>query len=832
MKFSYLRFRGSFLCSPSKRIACRFRVPWNKVLNLTLWFSLPILLLFFAGCGKHKAQIKTPPPAAPSSKSSPSSKRQVPTAAQKQPVPEKPTRASGTKLPEPSVDEPAAMSAGSPGPSIRIGLTTAATDIRVSSPGGLYLSEKASGSGQQLVQGEVQLRTGQEVEESADIFRVQVASFTKPEAAEELKHKLEGQFPAPVMVRKNTQVGTHQVRVGSFPTKEEAQALQKTVAASGYTDAFTVRETSSSGGGKTMLALRGSENMFRQNPKGFLISPVPGGGFLTLNGKPYRGIFDIVLNPSGRITVVNQLNMEEYLYGVVPAEISPTQYPEFDALAAQSIAARTYALKNMGRYRSEGYDLSADTRTQVYGGVAMEKDSTNQAVKRTAGLALYYQGKLIDAMYMSTCGGRTEDYANVFDAAPVPYLKSVFCAIEGSPENSETVLNGSHEIEQLIKSDDGSTANRNLEFARILGVVESGSELSPEFLSGSPEGCEVDRWIRNSVKITQKILAGDQCSAAETGTRAAFLQYAAELFFGAEEIRRRISSRDVEYYMSNLRDGGSVPEPARYAMAYLIQRGLWLPDLDNSARPHAPMQRSGALFLILRWLESARPEILRRGSFVGAIAAETGTRINSAISIKWGNRTLEFPLSEKLALFRLDGGRAMPVDSLKVIGNEKLSFHVHSEGFVDFLEVELNPTGASSDRYSPAAAWDVSISRSVVSEKLRTLSGGIGEIADLKPARIGNSGRAVQIEVKGSRGTVVLNGYKVRNALGLRDTLFTITREHGPDGGIANFIFHGHGWGHGVGLCQVGAFGMARAGHSYEEILKTYYQGVQIRKAY
>jgi stage II sporulation protein D len=79
---------------------------------------------------------------------------------------------------------------------------------------------------------------------------------------------------------------------------------------------------------------------------------------------------------------------------------------------------------------------------------------------------------------------------------------------------------------------------------------------------------------------------------------------------------------------------------------------------------------------------------------------------------------------------------------------------------------------------------------------------------------------------------VVLNGYKVRNALNLKDTWFTLAREYNPDGSIASFTFHGRGWGHGVGLCQVGAFGMARAGRGYEEILKTYYTGVQIRKAY
>jgi stage II sporulation protein D len=119
-----------------------------------------------------------------------------------------------------------------------------------------------------------------------------------------------------------------------------------------------------------------------------------------------------------------------------------------------------------------------------------------------------------------------------------------------------------------------------------------------------------------------------------------------------------------------------------------------------------------------------------------------------------------------------------------------------------------------------------------MAEKLRGLMGDIGEFRDLKPHKTGESGRAVQIQITGSRGSVVVNGYKLRNAVGLRDTLFTLTRGYNPDGSIASFTFHGRGYGHGVGMCQVGAFGMARAGRSYEEIIKTYYQGVEIRKAY
>jgi stage II sporulation protein D len=84
----------------------------------------------------------------------------------------------------------------------------------------------------------------------------------------------------------------------------------------------------------------------------------------------------------------------------------------------------------------------------------------------------------------------------------------------------------------------------------------------------------------------------------------------------------------------------------------------------------------------------------------------------------------------------------------------------------------------------------------------------------------------------GTQGSVSLNGYRVRTALGLKDTLFTLSRTSNPDGSIEAFTFTGRGWGHGIGLCQVGAFGMARAGRSYEDILKTYYRGVELRKAY
>ncbi len=786
------------------------------------------VLLLTAACGGHKARAKAPvprpAPTAPARKA-----ESPPTPAIPPPsIPESISPPENAEKTAPSAIAVPAAAEYAPGPMIRIGLTTAAKEIRISASGDYSFMEKVPEAPQQPVQGEIRIRIEQTTDDMSSVFRIQVASLTSRETAEDLKAKLASMFSAPVVLRENAETGTNQVRIGEFSSKEDAQPLLRDLAESGYRDAFLVKETAAAKGSKVALALRGSKDLFRLSQSGFLIQPSSKTIFLSLDGKPYRGLLDVFINKNGRITVVNRLGTEEYLLGVVPAEIPPSRYPEFDALAALAIASRTYALHNMGRYGAEGFDLTADTRTQVYGGMAIEEKATDEAVRLTAGLAVYYQDKLIDAMYMSTCGGRTEDFANVYDAPEVPYLKSVFCAVESGPEKGATILEGTHDPEQSVFSGDGNIANRNIELARVLGITEGG--LSREFLAGPAGKDEIIQWTENARKLARKNRSTEPPGSSSIETRAGFIRYAAESIFGAAEIRRKISTRDLAYYMDNLKDGETVPEPARYALAFLMQKALWRPDADNTAKPVDKILRRDALYMLLSWIESLRPDILSRGTFV--TAKSNGEPDNSGIAVKRGKQTQEFRLSEKLSLFRLDSGRSVPVNSIKMLGNEKLAFYAGPSGTIDFLEVELNPGGASSDRYSPMAVWDVTLTKSAVAEKMRNLTGNIGQFRDLEPSRLGNSGRVVQVLVTGSRGSVKLNGYKVRGALGLNDTLYTLTRGYNPDGSIASYTFHGRGYGHGVGLCQVGAFGMARAGHSYEEILKTYYQGVEIKKAF
>ena len=142
-------------------------------------------------------------------------------------------------------------------------------------------------------------------------------------------------------------------------------------------------------------------------------------------GRAYRGQVQVNVG-SARLQVVNNVGLEPYLYGVVQV---PNDWPA-EALKAQAVVARSYALAVR---KTGAFDLYADTRSQVYGGIAAEKPTTNDAVDQTAGQVLMYDGKVATTFFFSTSGGRT---ANVQDAwrggVPTPYLVSVADPYDGA----------------------------------------------------------------------------------------------------------------------------------------------------------------------------------------------------------------------------------------------------------------------------------------------------------------------------------------------------------------------------------------------------------------
>jgi len=145
-------------------------------------------------------------------------------------------------------------------------------------------------------------------------------------------------------------------------------------------------------------------------------------GKLKVDGKSYRGEIRIIRNKKGGMDAINVVKLEEYLYGVVPKEMSPGWPPE--ALKAQAVVARTFALYQKEKNRENEFDVSATTMSQVYGGFDAETASAVRAVGDTKGQVLYHDGRLILAYYHSSSGGATEDAKNVW-TADIPYLKGV-----------------------------------------------------------------------------------------------------------------------------------------------------------------------------------------------------------------------------------------------------------------------------------------------------------------------------------------------------------------------------------------------------------------------
>lgn len=153
---------------------------------------------------------------------------------------------------------------------------------------------------------------------------------------------------------------------------------------------------------------------------------------VTIGRKRYRGNFTLKLNADGTVTVIDEMAIDDYLLGVLPYEMDPS-WP-LEALKAQAVVARTFAYAQLGKFRKSGFDLTSDTRSQVYGGLSKISDSVRWAVSQTKGEVLGYKGKLLPVYYHSCCGGHTTSPAAVWGPAgptPVPLrgVKDRYCVL-------------------------------------------------------------------------------------------------------------------------------------------------------------------------------------------------------------------------------------------------------------------------------------------------------------------------------------------------------------------------------------------------------------------
>lgn len=159
--------------------------------------------------------------------------------------------------------------------------------------------------------------------------------------------------------------------------------------------------------------------------RALVLSPAGDGEAIALDGRSYRGTLEVYPVPGHGLVVVNQVDLEAYLRGVVPVEIGPRSPEEREAVKVQAVAARTYAVANLGRRDSLGFDMFGSVEDQVYGGVGEEREEVTRAVRATAGEILVYGGRPIRAFYHSTGGGTTARVTDAWNREDAPYLRRV-----------------------------------------------------------------------------------------------------------------------------------------------------------------------------------------------------------------------------------------------------------------------------------------------------------------------------------------------------------------------------------------------------------------------
>lgn len=217
-------------------------------------------------------------------------------------------------------------------------------------------------------------------------------------------------------------------------------------------------------------------------------------GIISVDGKQYRGSVILKKDDNGLLTVINRVDLEDYISSVIAVEMSPSF--NIEALKAQAVCARTYALKNINKHSARGFDACASTDCQAYRGVSAESETTNIAARETAGIVMKYDGQIIDAVYSATSGGWTEDVKYVW-GSNIPYLQAVEDAYEskdvyGSSWEKEITVEKATEIMNNKGYDLGTVTNIEVmeatEHGTATKLVVTGTNGEKAF---TKEGCRL-----------------------------------------------------------------------------------------------------------------------------------------------------------------------------------------------------------------------------------------------------------------------------------------------------------------------------------------------------
>ena len=689
-----------------------------------------LLLVVSAGCAST-------PPAPPSSAHPAPTVTSVPTGRDVAPTP--------TPVPTPVPTGPVPLATGTDpgGAPIRVLLKKTTGSVTLPQPGRAYRAE--AGDAATWLWGPLEIEASTEA-------AWQVGAWSSPEAAASVVEVLENRLGGHAVVwSEPAGGGLTRVRV-RWPGGEpgDAEAL---LAAAGYAEAYRV-----SGAGSVIIT--GAGGSF-ENSAEIVLSPA-GDWSTAVDGRRYRGRFRLKSGQGG-LLLINELPMEEYLRGVVPVEMGPYQFPELEALKAQSVAARTYAVAHLGDHDDEGWDICATPACQAYHGAGAEHSLSDRAVRETAGIIVIFDGHPIDAMYTSTCGGHTEDATELFSGRGFSYLSGVACAWD-----RPILLAGDGSVEPI--GDLG--AFRRLLARRALGF--GSDEVSPvDVLPGVAKLCDGD------VLLMPR-------------------------------------DPDLAEWIEALMAAGGLDETSPLVAGEGAGRLTRLADIFEI--PLAPTTPEGWRD---NWFLEAVAAVLELQGLIKSESGEVVPHPDGAAIYPRRADASEL-LMQPLPLIWRWGGSYGGASALRVLPGATLERYRLGDRVLALVVVQSDG-GGEADRRSAWRGWRRERSWSELESSL-----GEPNLERLEIIRRADSGRVVTLAVIDRAGNRrLIKGFAVRRALDLPETLFEMHERTLP-GGERVVQFLGRGWGHGVGLCQNGAFGLARAGMTYDAILRHYYTGVDL----
>jgi stage II sporulation protein D len=740
----------------------------------------------------------------------------------------------------PIISTPALTTTTGPEPTIRVALTTDARSAVISTTGHLM---NASGGGTTLlaldtsrVRVDPRLLSPMPATTEDGGFRVLVGGAASREEAEENEKDIQKITGEDAHAAYDTETKTWGMFVGGKLSREEAEELRARLETAGIDATIEGKEPQTVAQKQTganndspvrltsrpalpsreVVASAGAGKVFSSSAPVSFASDDEKNAPVRYNDRPYRGRIEVFTNLRGNLTVVNELGLEDYVRGVVANELSPGGYPAIEALKAQAIAARTYALKNRGQFMSQGFDVLPTTRSQVYRGLTSENPLSTRAVDETRGMVATYNGEPINALYTSTCGGRTEDSEKIFNE-PIPYLRARECAGETF---DRFVIKTSREPADL-QDDANVVLARDVSLLLTQNFGTLRERVSDAWLSADATVSEVRNWLANVARVARQAAPP---SGDDVNRSPAFATALALAVFGESRAGTLLNDADADYLLA-VKDARDVPAANRADLAMLLRDGHLSVYPDATLRPRVPMSRARVLHAIARILDAR--ELLQLQKANARPASEGQLILRSS-----KGKDQPIRVNPDAFLFRYLGERPYQVSSVALVGGEPVTYHLAANGQIDFLEVKPAMSGAAADRMSPFANWTKGLSVAQVQARLARAARAIGGIIDLRVASRGASKRVTDLEIVGTNGTAHVRGGRIRSALGLREQLFVIDREYDDNGRVNEFVFIGRGWGHGVGMCQVGAYGLAKQGWSAEQILKAYYSGIEVTRIY